>query len=319
MRVLRGLPRRPPFPEGSVVAIGNFDGLHLGHQKILHVLVDLAREMRLSSAVLTFSPHPEKVLGRRRIGMIQTLDQRLAGIRAYGVGAVILASFDHAFADLTPADFARRILALDLKVRAVVVGENFRFGKARGGDIRDLRRLGRELGFAVHPVAPAVRSGVVISSSLIRRLLENGRIAAANSYLGRAYEIEGRVIRGSGRGHHLGFPTANIKPANEILPKGVYLTLAKVLGRSYPSLTNIGRRPTFDDGRLQVEAHLLDFEGELYERRISLGFLRKIRGENRYARADDLIRQIRRDAATARAFFRKRAALASPASWNGGD
>jgi len=313
MRVLRGLHGRPLYLPGTVVAIGNFDGLHLGHQKILQVLVEQAKKMRLHSVVLTFSPHPEKVLGERRMGMIQTLEQRLAAIREWGVDAVVLASFDNAFADLGPADFAGRILASTLKARAVVVGENFRFGKARQGDVGELIGLGLELGFAVHPVASAIRSGTVISSSLIRRLLEEGRISAANSYLGRPYEIEGRVIHGSGRGHNLGFPTANIKPLNEILPKGVYLTWAKVLGRSYPSLTNIGRRPTFGDGRFQVEAHILDFNGKLYRRRISLCFLRKLRGEKKYASREDLIRQIQRDIATARTFFEKREALAPPA------
>ncbi len=160
MRVLRGLNLRLPYPKGTVVAIGNFDGLHLGHQKILRVLVEQARKLRLHSVVLTFSPHPEKVLGEKRMGMIQTLEQRLAAIREFGVDAVILASFDSSFADLAPADFAGRILASTLKAKGVVVGENFRFGRARQGDVGELIGLGMKLGFAVHPVAPATRSGI---------------------------------------------------------------------------------------------------------------------------------------------------------------
>ena len=306
MKVLRGVQERPAFPEGTIVAIGNFDGLHLGHQKILRVLVDKAREMGLVSLVLTFSPHPERVLEGGRIGMIQTLEQRLAGIRAAGVGAVLLASFNRAFAGLTAAEFAGHVIASSLKAREVVVGENFRFGRSRQGDIDDLRRLGQKLGFAVHSVPPAIRNGEVISSSLIRRLLDEGRIASANGFLGRPYEIAGRVVRGSGRGRGLGFPTANVQPFNEILPRGVHFTVADILGCSHPSLTNIGDRPTFGSGRLQVEVHIFDFEGTLYRRRIGIRFVRKIRGEKRFAEPEGLISQVQKDIVAARAYFKKR-------------
>ena len=319
MKVLRGLPERPAFPEGTVVAIGNFDGLHLGHQKILRVLVNTAREMGLVSLVLTFSPHPERVLARGRIGMIQSLDQRLAGIRAAGVGSVLVASFDRAFAGLTATEFAARVIVSSLKARAVVVGENFRFGKSRQGDIEDLRRLGKKLGFAVHPVPSAVRKGQVISSSLIRRLLEEGEIAAANDFLGRPYAIAGRVVRGSGRGRDLGFPTANVRPFNEILPGGVHITLADILGRSHPSLTNVGHRPTFGGGRLHVEVHIFDLEATLYRRRIGLRFLRKIREEKTFSDREALISRVRKDIAAARVYFEKGGAALLEAAQNPDD
>jgi riboflavin kinase/FMN adenylyltransferase len=319
MKVLRGVQERPAFPEGTVVAIGNFDGLHLGHQKILRVLVDKAREMELASLVLTFSPHPERVLEGGRIGMIQTLEQRLAGLRSAGVSAVLLASFDRAFAGLTAAEFAGRVISCSLKAREVVVGENFRFGRSRQGDIDDLRRLGQKLGFAVHTVPSAVRYGVVISSSLIRRLLDEGRITSANRFLGRPYEIAGRVVRGSGRGRGLGFPTANIQPFNEILPRGVHFTVADILGRSHPSVTNIGDRPTFGGGRLEVEVHIFDFEGALYRRRIGLRFLRRIRGEKRFAEPEGLVSQVQKDLVAARAYFKKRGTALTDAAHDADD
>lgn len=314
MKVFRGLHDRLAFPKGTAVAIGNFDGLHLGHQRILRILVDKARETGLVSLVLTFSPHPERVLEGGRIGMIQTLEQRLAGIRAAGVHAVILASFDRAFAGLTAAEFAGRILASILRARLVVVGENFRFGKRRQGDINDLTRLGQELGFAVQPVPPVFRNGEVISSSLIRGLLNEGQIPSANAFLGRPYEIVGRVIRGCGRGQKLGFPTANVQTFNEILPMGVYFTYAKIMGRSHPSLTNIGHQPTFGGGHLRVEAHIFDFDGALYRRRISLHFLRKLREEKRFTDPEGLVSQLQKDILAARTFFRRRKTIPTNAA-----
>jgi riboflavin kinase/FMN adenylyltransferase len=291
------------------VAIGNFDGLHVGHQRILRILVKKAEEKGLVSLVLTFSPHPERVLESGRIAMIQTLEQRLAGIRSAGVQAVLLAAFDKAFAGLTSAEFADRVIVSSLRAKEVVVGENFRFGRFRQGDVDDLRRFGRRLGFAVSPISSSIRNGEVVSSSLIRRLLGDGNIRAANALLGRPYDIEGRVVHGSGRGRELGFPTANIQSANEILPQGVYFTEAVLSGRSHPSLTNIGHRPTFGAGRLQVEAHIFDFRGSLYRRRIGLRFLQELRGEKKHSGPEDLITQVRRDIAAARAYFDKRRAV----------
>jgi len=306
MKVLRGLHERPAFPGGTIVAVGNFDGLHLGHQRILRCLVEKAREKGLVSLVLTFSPHPERILGGGRIAMIQTVEQRLAGIRSAGVQAVLLASFDRTFAGLTSAEFVDRVIVSSLRAKEVVVGENFRFGRSRKGDVDDLRRFGQRLGFAVSPISSAVRNGKVVSSSLIRRLLDEGRVAAANTLLGHPYEIEGRVVRGSGRGQGLGFPTANIQTPNEILPRGVYLTEADILGRFHPSITNIGYRPTFGGGGLQVEAHIFDFQATLYRRRIGLRFLRKLRGEKKHPGPERLISQVHKDIAVAHAYFEKR-------------
>ncbi len=306
MKVFQGFRGCPAFPEGTAVAIGNFDGLHLGHQEILRYLVEKAREKNLTSLVLTFSPHPEKVLGGGRTPMIQTLRQRLTGIRASGVEAVLVAGFTKAFADLAIGEFIRRIIVTFLAAKEVVVGEDFRFGRDRRGDVEALHRYGRKMGFAVHPRPAVQKSGQAVSSSRIRSLLLAGHILMANRLLGRPYLIEGRVVRGRGLGRDLGFPTANIRSENEITPPGVYLTLAQIQARLYPSLTNSGQRPTFGFGPTQVETYLFDFQGVLYRRKINLYLLRRLRKERRFPRVEALIVQIRKDVAASRSYFATR-------------
>jgi len=308
MKVLRGFKERPA--RGTAVAIGNFDGLHLGHQRILRYLVETAREKGLISLVLTFSPHPERVLEGGRIAMIQTLGQRLEAVKALGVRVVLVASFDRDFAGLSSAEFVDRIIVSYLRAKEVVVGQNFRFGRGRQGDVDDLRQFGQERHFAVTGIPAVIRAGRVVSSSLIRRLLEEGSLARANSLLGYPYEIEGRIIRGSGRGQALGFPTANLRTVNEILPAGVFITEAGIGRRVFPSITNIGRRPTFGGGRLEVETHILGLQGPLYRRHIAVRFLRKLRDERRYPDASRLVRQVQRDIASVRAYFEKKGMIA---------
>ncbi len=302
MKVARGLENPPVFSGGTAVAIGNFDGLHLGHQRILRFLTERARENRLTSLVLTFSPHPEKVLSGARTPMIQTLEQRLRGLRRSGVEAVLVARFSRAFANLSVDEFGRLISAT-LKARAVVVGENFRFGRKRRGGITELRRLGQKYGFAVHPCPPVIREGQTVSSSRIRALLLAGRVSPANRLLGRPYTIEGKVVKGRGLGRDLGFPTANVLPENEIAPPGVHLTMALVRRRAYPSLTNSGHRPTFGPGPAQIETYVIDYQGALYNRKIGLRFLRRLRTERKFPGAEALISQIRKDVAASRSYF----------------
>jgi riboflavin kinase/FMN adenylyltransferase len=289
----------------TAVAIGNFDGLHLGHRRVLKTLVESARRGRLRPIVLTFSPHPEKVLGGRAIHMIQTLDRRVDGIRSSGIPDVRIMAFNRAFAGLPAARFAEEILAHRLKARTVVVGAGFRFGKGQEGTAAALAAWGRRLGFSVRAVPSLRKDGGLVSSSRIRRLLEAGRIGEANRLLGRPYEIEGCVVRGRARGRALGFPTANIRTPNEILPRGIFIAKLVLGRRELPALAYIGTRPTFRETTMEVEVHLLGFLGDLYGRAVRVLFLRKLRDDQTFPRPEALVRQMARDAAAARAHFRR--------------
>ncbi len=271
----------------------------------MRVLVERAQEGGLYSLVLTFSPHPEKVLGQRRVAMIQTLAQRLAGLKESGVQAVLVAPFSQAFSRLTSQEFFQDILVSLLGAREVIVGENFRFGLKRQGDIEELRRLGREGGVIVHPVPQIRYKGQIVSSSFIRSYLFEGKVERANALLGYPYEIEGKVVRGSSRGASLGFPTANILTANEITPEGVFFTTAKLSHQAYPSVTNIGFRPTFGRDAFQVETFIFDFKRSIYGKRIRLGLLKKIRDEKEFSSPQALVRQVCKDLAAALDFFKK--------------
>jgi riboflavin kinase/FMN adenylyltransferase len=303
MIVTRGLddPRLRPRP--SAVAVGNFDGLHRGHRKILSRLCRLAGSRGLRSLVLTFEPHPERALGKRSVRMIDTPGQRLERLRGTCVDAVAVIPFDRRFARLGGGAFVENILGERLGAREVVVGRGFRFGRGRRGDTAALRRLGRRAGIAVHVVPPAVLDGQVVSSTAVRVLLRRGRVEDAARLLGRPYEILGRVVPGHRRGRLLGFPTANLETANEILPEGVFITRTVVRGRAYPSVTSVGTNPTFGPHPLSVETLLLGFGGSLYGAGVTVRFLKKIRPVRAFADAAALAARIRRDIDEARSWF----------------
>jgi riboflavin kinase / FMN adenylyltransferase len=303
MKVFTGFDALPRFRGGTAVAAGNFDGLHPGHARILGRIAGLSTQERLPSLVLTFFPHPARALTGRPVALIQTLDQRLDGFRRAGIDAALVVPLDADLFALTGAAFAKTVLTDALRARAVVVGADFRFGRGRRCGAGDLAALGRGLGFAVHPVAPVVRDGSPVSSSRIRALLARGQVEGASRLLGRPYEIEGRVVPGDARGRSLGFPTANLLTSNEILPSGVFLTLAST-GRIWrPSLTNVGTRPTFGGGPPRVETYILDFRGDLYGRLVRLRFVGKVRDERRFRTPEALVRQVARDLSRARTAF----------------
>ena len=306
MVVYRGLddPRLRVRP--AALAVGNFDGLHLGHRKILSRLCRLAGRRGLRSVVLTFEPHPERALGRRSVRMIDTPDQRLARLRETCVDAVVVVPFDAAFARLDSTAFANNVLKDKLGAREVVVGRGFRFGRDRRGDTALLRRLGRRAGFGVHVVPPAVLFGLTVSSTAVRALLGRGRVEEAARLLDRPYEIAGRVVPGRGRGRLLGFPTANLETPNEILPEGVFVTETVRGGRIHRSLTSVGTNPTFGPHPLTVETLLLDFRGSLYGSAIAVRFLRRLRPSRKFPDAGSLAARIGRDVEEARAWFARR-------------
>jgi riboflavin kinase / FMN adenylyltransferase len=306
MVVYRGLDDRRLRRRPAAVAVGNFDGLHAGHRKILTRLCRLARRRGLRSVVLTFDPHPERALGKRSVRMIDTPEQRLARLRATCVDAVVVIPFDRAFAALGSPAFVQDVLRDRLGAREVVVGRDFRFGKDRRGDVALLRRLGRRAGFGLHAVPPVILDGLTVSSTAIRGLLSRARVDEAARMLGRPYEICGRVVPGKKRGRLLGYPTANLDTANEILPEGVFVSETVVGGTAHPSVTSIGTNPTFGPNPLTVETLLLDYRGSLYRREITVRLLLRLRPPRAFPGADALAAGIRRDIARARAWFGRR-------------
>jgi riboflavin kinase/FMN adenylyltransferase len=306
MQILRSVAEFPVFPKRTSVAIGNFDGVHLGHQKILEVLTDEAKYRGLLPVVLTFSPHPKKVVGKGQIHMLQSLDQRLREIGRYPIHAVLLLKFDKKLANRTAQDFLENIILKPLNAQEIIVGENFCFGKNREGCIDTLLKLAQELNFYVRSIPPVSVGGDVVSSSNIRKLLWAGEIEKATTLLGRYYEIEGEVIKGKSRGKMLGFPTANIQTSNEIAPGGVFITEVNLEGKNYPSITNIGMRPTFHHKDLNIETYILHFDADLYGKKIRILFLKRVRDEINFDSPEALTHQIQKDIQAAETFFSSR-------------
>ena len=306
MELFHGFDQFSSYSRPSAVAIGNFDGIHLGHQKILKCLEQKAKDQDLLSLVLTFPPHPEKILGEKRICMIQTLDQRIREIDKFNIQAVLVIPFDREFSCLSGHDFVQKIISDTLKAEVVIVGENFRFGKNREGDTSLLRRLSSLFRFQVHSIPSVILNGETVSSSLVRQLLQEGLVEKVHALLGRNYEIEGTVIKGHSRGKSLGFPTANIKTENEIVPQGVFITQTGIGPQAFPSMTNVGSQPTFKQKGRHIESFIIDFKKELYGEHISLGFLKKIRDEIKFRAPADLIHQLEKDLAAAKKFFKGR-------------
>lgn len=304
MEIINGFEHIPPFSKNSVIAIGNFDGIHLGHKKILERLAEEAKTNALHSLVLTFSPHPERILGEKRIKMIQTLDQRVNEMNKFGIEFVLIVPFDEKFSSLSSQDFVQKIVVDRLKARTVVVGENFRFGKNREGDISLLIQLASGHNLKVHSIPPVTIKGKIVSSSLIRKYLQEGKIEKANVLLGRFYEVAGKVIKGKSRGKALGFPTANIKTDNEIIPQGIFISKTGIGPQTFLSLTNVGPCPTFDQKETNIESYILNFDEDIYGKTIRIHLLKKIRDEIKFKTQAELSRQIKKDLELAKRYFK---------------
>jgi riboflavin kinase/FMN adenylyltransferase len=290
----------------TVLTLGVFDGLHLGHQKIMRTVVERANAANAAPTVLTFDPHPRAVLHPESAPpLLQTLDQRLANFEVLGIEQAIVIPFTPEFADNPADDFLREIIHDRLQAKEVYLGKGFAFGKDRGGDIGLLRKMSAELGFFADEVDEVRLRGMRISSSRIRQLLAEGRVNLARRMLGRPYGVEGVIIRGNRRGHTIGFPTANLKPHNRVIPKfGVYATATLVEGTWRRSITNIGVRPTFEnDAEPSIESYIFDFDGELYGDVLRVRFLHRIRDERKFAGIDELKAQIQKDTAQALNYF----------------
>ena len=302
MRTIRGLESYPPDAGPTAVALGVFDGIHLGHRAILGRAVELADARGLEGVACTFDPHPMEVLQPGRAPLpLTTLADRLALIGGTGITTTVVIAFTREVSGMEPEAFVESVLLGVLRAREVVVGFNHRFGRAARGDARLLEALGPRLGLGVHVVPPTTVDGVGVSSSEIRAALAQGDLQRAARLLGRDYTVGGEVVHGAGRGQSLGFPTANIRAELPLpLPAGVYVGRADIGSAAYTAVVNIGVRPTFGDSTSAVEAHLLDFSGDLYGRRMRLTFLRRLREERRFPSVEALRAQIAVDVASAR-------------------
>ena len=305
MEVFRDIKgfRRPELK--TVVTIGNFDGIHLGHQALVGNAVAEAKQWRTRSVVFTFEPHPLELLAPERAPqMIVNHQDKMDMLQALGVDAVIVQSFDHRFASIQAEDFVRRYLLERLNLSKIWLGRDLRFGRARQGDAEDLIHWGTELGFGVGIVEPILVQGKRISSSRIRQLIEQGRVHEVQPMLGRYHIISGRVVSGHRRGRNMGFPTANVASDTELLPgDGIYATILELQNRCWLSVSSVGCNPTFGEGSRTIEAFILDFAGDIYGEAVKLRFVQRIREERMFGQIEDLVTQMHEDLQAARAIF----------------
>ncbi len=306
MRIIRSLKNFHEHFVNPVLTLGNFDGVHLGHQAIFKKVVLRAREIGGTSIAFTFEPHPLKVIAPERSPrLLNTFHGKMKLLEASGIEIVICAHFTRVFADQNPEDFAREVLHETLGVRDVYVGYDYAFGKGREGSIESLIKMGGTYGFNVGVIEAIRVNDVVVSSSVIRDYLSSGAVGEASALLGRYYSIEGEVVHGARRGKSLGFPTANLKTANELIPGiGVYAVRVLVDTRSYRGVASIGIRPTFDSGPVSIEVYLLDFQGDLYGKQMEVAFIKRLRGEEKFPDPEALVRQIRKDVQDAELILR---------------
>jgi riboflavin kinase/FMN adenylyltransferase len=306
MEILRHIESRPPSIPRPILLMGNFDGIHLGHQALLHRAIDDAKEMGGRSVVLTFEPHPLKVLAPEKAPrLILTHKDKMTLLQSFGVDAVIVQTFDAAFAGVEADEFVREYLVRRIGVRKMWVGKDLRFGKGRKGRVEDLARWGKDMGFEVGVIEPIQLGGHRVSSSRIRTLIEQGEVREAGNYLGRHHFISGRVVSGHGRGRHLGYPTANIVARTEVLPlDGIYASIMQAGGRQWRSVTSVGLNPTFGAGPRTIESYIFDFDGDLYDQAVKLFFVERIREEKKFSSVELLVEQIKLDVASAREILR---------------
>ena len=292
----------------TVLTLGVFDGLHLGHQLIMKTVVERARAAAAVPTVITFEPHPREVLHPESAPpLLQTFDQKIEALGVLGIQQTIIIHFDRAFSQIRAEDFLREVVMLRLHAKEVYLGRGFAFGHNREGNIDLLRNVSSQLGFVADEVPEVGLRGQRVSSSRIRKLLLKGQVNLARRMLGRPYGVEGPVVHGAERGARIGFPTANIHPHNRVIPHGgVYVTATLIDGQWRRSVTNIGTRPTFENSSASsVETHVMNWSGDLYDDVVRVRFLHRLRAEKKFQSIDELKTQIGRDVKRAQRFFER--------------
>lgn len=309
MKVIKGLHALQKPLKSSVLTIGVFDGVHIGHRRVIGKVVARAKELRAKSVVVTFDPHPMKSLAPadNRTPSLISLDHRLKIVGSLGVDILVVVNFTGAVSGLSPRAFVKSILVDKLGVGEIYVSENFYFGKNAAAGVRELEALGREFGFSVRVVSPARAGGRIISSSLIRKLVTGGDLRKAALLLGRPVSVLGTVVSGARLARELGYPTANLNPHHEVIPPGgVYAVMVRYEGRLYRGVLNIGLRPTFyapRDCEPAIEVHIFGFSGKVYGKDMEVFFMGKLRDERRFSGKADLVAQIAKDKKSAQALL----------------
>ncbi|MCJ7558802.1 MAG: bifunctional riboflavin kinase/FAD synthetase [Gammaproteobacteria bacterium] len=303
MELIRGVHNLRPRHRGCVATIGNYDGVHLGHRAVLDALIQVGRQRNLPTAVMAFEPTPQEFFGAEKApARLTRFREKFLALAETGMDRFACLRFNNAFAALSPDEFVERILVDGMGVRYLVAGDDFRYGRKRMGDFASLKAAGRKHGFELQDTASFQLDGERVSSSRIREALEQGRLEQATRLLGRPYSMCGKVVRGDQLGRTLGFPTANILPSRRVLPMtGVYAVwVAGVDSRPWPAVANLGTRPTVNGKRALLEAHLLDFDGDIYGRHLEVRFVAKLRNEHRFETLHLMIEQMHRDLKAAR-------------------
>ena len=285
-----------PIENSTSATIGNFDGVHVGHKKIIAAVKEEAKQKGLSSCVITFHPHPQKVLQNIDIPLLVPIRERLKLLEKEGVDVVACYTFTKDIAKMPAKDFVTDILIGKLNLKHLIVGPGFSFGRKREGNLDLLDKMGKEYDFDTEVVETALIDGEIVSSTAIRNLVREGNMVKAGKFLGYNFYIEGQVKEGERRGRQIGFPTANLDTDWDILPKvGVYATLAHVDGRVLNSITNVGYRPTFGNNELVIETHIFNFNEDIYNKRIEVEFVDRVRDEQKFNGPQALVEQIKKD------------------------
>ncbi|MBN2135668.1 MAG: bifunctional riboflavin kinase/FAD synthetase [Acidobacteria bacterium] len=304
MKIIRDL-NNPIKIDKPVLTIGKMDGIHLGHKKLTEEVTRYAEKIGGTSCVFTFNPHPKQFFKKNGdFELITTQEQKLEILIQEGIDILFVQKFDEEFRSIKPEDFVKDILVKKIGIHTLVFGKRFSFGASGEGDYKLMKSLGKKYGFNVIIVDPVKKKGKEISSTSVRNAIRAGDMTQATILLGRDYYIDGKVIHGSSRGHKLLYPTANIQPVNKLLPPaGVYITYIEIENEKFRSVTNIGNRPTFDDGNFAIESYVIDQDFNLYDKTVRLFFLKRIRDEQPFSNADELKAKMKEDIEEAVEYF----------------